>query len=107
MQHLDAFNAGYAPRILGRTDLPGGFICVAMELLDKSIWTEYVCGSANQETKNAVLTAKENVHGDLRRGNVLIRTNSSGKVDGVKFLDFDWAGKAGEARFQVRANPKA
>ena len=41
------------------------------------------------------------VHGDVRDTNLLV------KVDGglgVLFVDFDWAGKAGEARYPMNVN---
>lgn len=32
------------------------------------------------------------VHGDVRLNNILAHRNLDGCVDGIKFVDFDWAG---------------
>lgn len=39
------------------------------------------------------------VHGDMRLPNILAHLAQDGKVDAIKFLDFDWAGVEGRSRF--------
>jgi hypothetical protein len=110
--HRAAAEAGYAPRFLGSTDLPGGFVCVAMELVDGLAWAKCIQSSrddiaaAVQKAYTVAFEENGNVHGDLRQGNILIQTDGAGEVSGVTFLDFDWAGKAGTARYPMSINIK-
>ena len=50
----------------------------------------------------AINTLHENglVHGDLHAANILWRDGE------VRFVDFDWAGEVGEARYPGNMNPK-
>lgn len=110
--------AGYAPALYSITPLQGRLRAVAMELLaEDDGWQLYNAATATPAAKDAVkhayLTAftsrdgaetVEYVHGDLRYGNVLIRTNAAGDVGEVKFLDFNWAGRAGEVRYPHNMN---
>jgi hypothetical protein len=47
-----------------------------------------------------VLKSNDFVHGDLRAANILVKDNGE-----ISILDFDWAGKAGEAIYHKIPNP--
>ena len=108
--------AGHAPALLSVTPLTNRLTAVAMDLLDvrEGAWQLYYAVEAPAATKAAVTAAYlhaftrdsvEYVHGDLRYGNVFIRTDAAtGCVSGVMFIDFEWAGRAGEARYPANMN---
>jgi hypothetical protein len=93
-QHLAAANVGAAPALLGYRSLPGGFVCIAMELLDNT-WKMYNSETASREEREAALHFYSSifggngfVHGDLRTSNVMIhRDSTSGRLK-IMFLDF-------------------
>lgn len=110
-QHKVAAELGHAPQLLGYREIPGGFFCVAMERLDDT-WVMYDSSSSTDDVIAAVLEAykkvfkdKNFVHGDLRPGNILVRTlvDEDGKIE-VMFLDFDWAGNVGETKYPIAIN---
>lgn len=83
-QHQVAAEFGCAPRVLGCVSLVGGWICIAMEHLPVEEWTHFDVRSATAEQAADVLSAydlvfkqRDYVHGDLRRGNVLVRRSSA------------------------------
>ena len=108
--------AGHAPALHCVTPLSDCLAAVAMDLLDVRVgaWQLYCASAASTATKAAVTAAYlhaftrdgvEYVHGDLRYGNVFIRTDvKTGCVAGVMFIDFDWAGRAGEVRYPDNLN---
>lgn len=84
-QHLVAAECGCAPRVLGCVPLEGGWKCIAMEHLPVEEWAHFDVRSATAEQAADVLSAydlvfkqRDYVHGDLRRGNVLVRRSSAG-----------------------------
>jgi serine/threonine protein kinase len=100
-----------APILYGLTNLPGGWIMVIMEEL-KNPWIELLkIQPKNREPskrpiKEAVdsLHANGYVHGDIRASNILVCPS---KLDqGIRFIDFDEAGKAGEAIYPRNLNVK-
>ena len=92
-----------APRLFACSPLPGGWLMVVMEAV------EGIAFCPRQEGASVRLSALVNhmhenrlVHGDIREGNVLLRGDGS---DGrVCVLDFDWAGRVGEARYPTFMN---
>jgi len=114
--HQVAAAAGHAPDLHCVTPLSARLLAVAMDLLvvREGAWQLYYAAAASTATKAAVTAAYmrafthkgvEYVHGDLRYGNVFIRTDAAtGRVTGVMFIDFDWAGRAGEARYPATMN---
>jgi len=114
--HVLVAAAGHAPALLSVTPLTNRVTAVAMDLLDvrEGAWQLYYAVEASAATKAAVTAAYlhafthdgvEYVHGDLRYGNVFIRTDAAtGCVSGVMFIDFEWAGRAGEARYPATMN---
>lgn len=96
--HRHVAAAGYAPPLHGVVPLEGGWNAVVMGYLEKGEWgyprsDEEV--AAVKEAYRAAFTGF--VHGDLRRDNILVH-RGDGRID-VRFIDFDWAGQAGEVRF--------
>ncbi|KAI6098759.1 hypothetical protein F5141DRAFT_1032487 [Pisolithus sp. B1] len=101
-----------APALLGFNSIPGGWTIVAMEAL-----TDYT--SLYQLTKSTPLTLcvfealyeemlkclksfhdKGFVHGDIRDTNIMISHDRKN----VKFIDFDWAGKADDKNTRYPCN---
>lgn len=114
--HVAASAAGCAPAILAFERLPGGWFAILMEELKSSSWRPF--NPAIQEDIASVTYAYKIaveepgfVHGDLRAVNVLIGTTEEGSADSlgepapqhqrVAILDWDWAGKQGEARYPL------
>ncbi len=128
--HKSAAAAGHAPVIYGYWTLPGGWIGVLMSYVQVGVpdmagpvWTLFDPAKSTRAMREAVVnayckafTASRNVHGDLRYGNVLIaqRTTSARAASAsatasameynVIFLDFDWAGPVGTARYPLVIN---
>jgi len=112
--HQSLANCGCAPNLYSVNKVFGGWLMVVM---DK------VCGivvdpkrhrpldALEEDTKLKVkevvayLHEKGYVHGDLRGPNVLITQNSEDKTPRPVIIDFDWAGKIGEAKYPVFLNP--
>jgi hypothetical protein len=61
--------------------------------LSKEIWAAYF-----------VLREGGFVHGDLRSGNIMVRADTKNGKWTVKFIDFDWAGNAGEVKYPFSLN---
>ncbi|KAF8895993.1 hypothetical protein BD779DRAFT_1433827, partial [Infundibulicybe gibba] len=98
--HSWCASQGFAPELIVCKVIEGGWIMVVMELLDKS-WTMWdsECyhrpGDLKERVYDAVSAFHEKgmVHGDLRDVNIMVK--------GLEFtiIDFDWAGKMGEAHY--------
>ncbi|KAJ2913993.1 hypothetical protein MD484_g6412, partial [Candolleomyces efflorescens] len=83
----------------------------------KMVVMEYLCGEtlegvASSATRQAVLKAVQHlhvnglVHGDVRPPNIMIMDGTDGDEGSrVRILDFDWAGREGEARYPYRLSP--
>ncbi|KAF8336168.1 hypothetical protein F5887DRAFT_841756, partial [Amanita rubescens] len=106
---------GYAPRLRAVMRLPGGWIMVVM---DYSEYTQ-LCDPMLQISDDMRHTVKAKVsevvqklhdagfvHGDIRSPNVLVDCRTLTSKDGIKihFIDFDWAGRQGEAIYPMRVN---
>ena len=99
--HALCSSLGHAPNIIGFQRLPGDWYAVAMEYLPSAARISRARELATyRETWTNELKALVNtfharglVHGDLRDPNIV--------CDGrrVMLLDFDWAGKDGEASY--------
>ena len=103
--HAAAAARGHAPALLGTAQVPGGWTAVVMDALSAHDgWEVYnpedpAQLAAVQAAYAASVAGLGNVHGDLRPVNVLVRVppHSEGAATvGVAFLDWDWAGAAGE-----------
>lgn len=98
-----------APKLLGFEPLPGGWHMVIME--DLNDYIDLFGSSLAPDRVDAVkerlkevlgqMHQKEFVHGDVRNVNVMVR---NGPTLEVKLVDFDWAGKIGEAKYPMNIN---
>jgi hypothetical protein len=83
---------------------------VVMERLGPEAgWHTY--DAADVEQRTAALDAWQRglraagyVHGDLRAANILVRQGEGRRSTEVRLLDFDWAGREGEARYPLTRN---
>ncbi|KAG8987238.1 hypothetical protein FRB90_003520 [Tulasnella sp. 427] len=109
--HLAAADLGAAPDLYGCHELPicCGWSIVVMELLEESEWSS---GSEITDSMERDMVRKEVekhvsgfVHGDNRTTNVVLKRNEDGETVSVRLIDFDWAGKIGEARYPLLINP--
>jgi len=92
-----------APHLYDVVSLPGGWFMVVMEYLDPAAF-HHVSGrdiELETEVRNAVGILHDCgfVHGDLRDCNMMCM--KKGGAWRVLLLDFDWAGRTGEARYPV------
>ncbi|KAK0447483.1 uncharacterized protein EV420DRAFT_1622434 [Desarmillaria tabescens] len=95
---------GLAPEILYVGPIGGSYSKLRMVVMEhvqgRTLVAEYRDGPIPEDVKKAVkegLDALHNedlVYGDLRRQNIMI-------CKGLKFIDFDWAGKVGEVRYPL------
>ena len=98
--HAACFAQGFAPELISCERIAGGWYVVVMEWLEEyktlsSLKNDSaVSSSVLAELRRAVETMHGEgfVHGDLRSPNVLV--GPGGKV---KIIDYDWAGRDGEA----------
>ena len=101
-----------APRILSVHD-QGRWKAIFMEDLTASGYVSFE-GPVPQAQKSGLIAAVKKavddmhgldiVHGDIRAPNLMWR-ELDGKMD-VKFIDLDWAGKVGEAKYPPGLNQK-
>ena len=118
--HRIISNEGLAPLLLGTARVAGAPSAIVMEYLDPpSGWTtlqrymqehrDIVINAEHPILVNLLQTMREKkvVHGDLRPNNIMCRERpDSGTQElEVKVVDFDWAGKLGEARYPAIMNP--
>ena len=107
--HQACADANIAPTLYGFEKLPGGWFMVVMAHMtgfyalsdSNSSITAYI----SEELWN-VLRKLHNlgyVHGDLRKENILV-CKEDAKVN-VVFIDWDWAGVAGEVCYPISINP--
>ena len=106
--HLQCASMGIAPTLRGFEALPGGWFLVVMDRIDDVFVPLYTSESnLTFELRNLVL--KETillhqagyVHGDLRDTNLMVRKDGQ---SGFMLVDFDWAGKIGEACYPMNVN---
>ena len=118
--HASWAAAGLAPALHSVTLLPGGMKQVVMEELPAAEWTcaalmsatDLSACSGNSRVRAALArahalplgtgaNAPRGAHGDCRPGNVLLRAkwSASDADEGVRFIDFDWAGAEGVTHY--------
>ncbi len=107
--HNFCFNNGFAPELIKIDNIENtDFKFVIMEHLDgfnviSDIWDELNVEEKN-ELKKRILEAlkimhnNDFVHGDIRFENIMAKLNSNNKWI-VKFIDFDWSGYNGKAKY--------
>jgi serine/threonine protein kinase len=109
--HLLLAEAGHAPKLRSFTSLPGGWHMVVMDASPFSLLSSISrksCNIAVSTVQNAVgILHKHNfVHGDIRDCNILAHVDDKENAI-IHIIDFDWAGKIGEARYPMRVNTKS
>ena len=106
-----------APKLYGYAKADGAPTAYVMEYLDPPTWqTLYQFFESDTtamdptqlqaavESILKTLDSKDYVHGDLRTNNIMIRTDVIEECVDIKVIDFDWAGKAGEACYPAERN---
>ncbi|KAG7380140.1 hypothetical protein PHYPSEUDO_007685 [Phytophthora pseudosyringae] len=99
--HEYCANAGVAPTLLHYEVLVNGWIFVVMEKLEAVLLAEVLgTGTVTKSTLESkvrriqrLLRPQNYVHGDLRESNLMWEESRNE----LKMIDFDWAGKDGEA----------
>jgi len=107
--HNTCFELGLAPKLWAINNLHQGWHIIFMEYLEEYQPLHTFRSEIFSQTKNVVKNAVKSfhdsgyVHGDLRDENIMIKYEN-GKID-IKFVDFDWAGREGEAKYPESLNP--
>ncbi|KAK1224751.1 hypothetical protein PQX77_012335 [Marasmius sp. AFHP31] len=109
--HQYLASLSFAPKLFQCKALPGGWIAVLMERSDYTRVDE-LTNDQRQLVKGKVseiveiLHGQDLVHGDIRAANLLVDEKSLRPGGDVKvhFLDFDWAGRVGDAKYPFRVN---
>ena len=98
--HKYLFQQQLAPEVLHSAPLPGNWFVVIMEKVGAPLSEDKLTEDIKESLKAVLRLLKERVyvHGDLRRPNIRVKDNT------VRVLDFDWAGKEGEARYPSDLN---
>jgi len=106
----------YAPTLRGFEIIAGRWYLVVMDVVDLDVYKPYSNRSMNissgsfpdvgvlrPQVEKVIksLHSKGLVHGDVRDTNLLVRTDGE---CGFVLIDFDWAGKEGEARYPMNVN---
>ncbi|KAK1227057.1 hypothetical protein PQX77_009967 [Marasmius sp. AFHP31] len=109
--HQYLASLSFAPKLFQCKALPGGWIAVLMERSDYTRVDE-LTNDQRQLVKGKVseivemFHGQDVVHGDIRAANLLVDEKSLTAGGDVKvyFLDFDWAGRVGDAKYPFRVN---
>ncbi|CAG8562894.1 11319_t:CDS:2 [Paraglomus brasilianum] len=107
--HNICFELGFAPKLWAINNLQQGWHIIFMEYLEEyqplHTFRSEIFSQTENIVKNAVKSFHDSgyVHGDLCDENIMIKCEK-GKID-IKFVDFDWAGREGEAKYPESLNP--
>jgi serine/threonine protein kinase len=101
--HKFCASKGFAPRLGGFEELPGGWHMVVMEMIadDYCRLMDFPPPYSHYDDIIEKLTSlhQENyVHGDVRNTNIMVKKDGS---RGFKLVDFDWSGRIGEVRYPM------
>jgi hypothetical protein len=104
--HLRCSSLGFAPRLRGFQQIPGGWYMVVMDFIDDmyhDLSNSFVKASFQPEVEEKVIGLHQEgfVHGDLRDTNIMVKRNGT---PGIMLVDFDWAGVIGEVRYPMNVN---
>ncbi|KAJ7584356.1 hypothetical protein C8J56DRAFT_150380 [Mycena floridula] len=104
--HQMAATLGYAPTLRGLERLSGGWLMVIMDDARQHYQPLHLLSPLDRanvvpriRTAIGALHQHGYVHGDFRAANILVKN-----ADSFLFVDFDWAGKVGEARYPPNVN---
>ncbi|KAH8927924.1 hypothetical protein BT69DRAFT_1307409 [Atractiella rhizophila] len=104
--HEACASLGCAPKLRGFEALPGGWMMVVMDRLVADEYVELYDATPTSslidmiEGKLTELHQRNYVHGDVRETNILVSRHEKEFM----LVDFDWAGKIGEARYPMNVN---
>ena len=106
--HRAAYDAGYAPELLAANDVYGWYMVVTRDISwDYVLFWDLEDRQSRIEAKAQVkiaidaIHAKGFVHGDMRDVNIMVNRHNSRDI---KIIDWDWAGRIGEARYPHNVN---
>ncbi|CCM06245.1 uncharacterized protein FIBRA_08494 [Fibroporia radiculosa] len=104
--HRECARMGFAPRLWGFNDLPDNWKMVVMDAVDGDsyklvfdLWPRPADLGATIREKLKEFHGRGFVHRDIRDANPMARTSPVAGESAFMLLDFDWAGRAGEARY--------
>ena len=99
--HQFLANKNKASEVLHFTELPGKWFVVVMEKVTALPKKDAVCVKVHRELQNVLEELKSNefMHGDLRPQNILLLADN-----GIKVVDFYWAGKSGVGKYPKDLN---
>ena len=97
--HQKLAESGMAPDIYAHLSV-GGMVMVIMDYIEGERWPDHPTTQQKDNLRGlaAKLESTGFVHGDLRAPNILVQG------DRVLAIDFDWAGRAGQARYPIHLN---
>jgi hypothetical protein len=106
---------GFAPQLRAVMRLPGGWNMVVMDYSEYTQLCDPMLQISDELQHKMMAKVSEAVqklhdagfvHGDIRSLNVLVDCRMPTSKDGIKihFIDFDWAGRQGEAVYPMRVN---
>ena|ERR1700722_6925651 len=112
--HIVLADLMHAPALRGVYELPGGWKMIVMERSQLTQLNRLILDDASKTIESEVrrvakeLHKADLVHGDIRQVNILVDEKSLHSSSGVSihFIDFDWAGPAGKARYPLDINTK-
>jgi len=103
--HLQCAARGRAPALKGFQQLAGGWYMIVMDDLRDSY--RHPSDSLGMDRPSKAIKAllldlhqSGYVHGDIRSSNIMVGDNE----DDFMLVDFDWAGRIGEARYPMNLN---
>jgi tRNA A-37 threonylcarbamoyl transferase component Bud32 len=106
-----------APQLRQRKNILGGWIIIFMDYSRYTLLSDLNLLKEQQEKVQLKVTMvlkkfhdQGFVHGDVRKNNILVDRDSLSSRDAddvrIHFVDFDWAGKVGEAKYPFNINTK-
>ena len=108
--HSFCASNGFAPALHGFQRLPGGWCMVVMDILGDSYVDLVGCQfSVPPQRFDAIeeslieMHQHGYVHGDVRDANIMVPKQDK-TLPPFMLVDFDWAGKIGEARYPLNVN---
>ncbi|KAF8656318.1 hypothetical protein AX14_008071 [Amanita brunnescens Koide BX004] len=108
--HKYCADNGFAPELLGCDSLPGAWIMVVLECIDDDYISLFSAPTRIRthgnlysliQRKLQMLHQRRMVHGDICDVNIMVQ---EAVVDKILLINFDGAGKIGEARYPINAN---
>ncbi|KAF8833879.1 hypothetical protein BDN67DRAFT_916066, partial [Paxillus ammoniavirescens] len=109
--HSLCASLGFAPKLRGFEQVPGGWFLVVMDKLVGYKLLADLCDSPDSHPPESVFEAISDqlkhlhlggfVHGDIRDTNIMLKEDDQKQF---MIIDFDWAGKTGEVRYPPYVN---